>query len=258
MIASAIERARRNSPFIGTWLSIGSPVIAELAALSKFEWLLLDLEHGTGTEATLLASLQAIGGTGALAIVRVGAPHPDLILRALDWGAAGVMVPHIESAAEARSCLQAMHYPPRGRRGLSRSARAHEYGLRAVAELPAPLFFAQVESLRGIEAVGEIAAVEGVDVVFVGPADLNHDISVNGNGHALPYDECLERVSAAARQCHKPAGILLRSVGDVARHLAMGFSHLAIESDLGILRAHYHTLLGRVRAEIARPLVPAR
>ena len=106
-----------KQPHLGTWLSIGSPVIAELAADSGFDWLLFDLEHGSGSEAALLPQLQAIRGTDTAGIVRVGAPHPDLIARVLDWGAQGIMVPHVNSAAEASNIVQAAHYPPRGSRG---------------------------------------------------------------------------------------------------------------------------------------------
>ena len=242
MTPSPFPRAPRPEPFIGTWLSLGSPVVAELAALSGFDWLLFDLEHGTGSEATLLANLQAIRGTPALPIVRVGAPHPDLILHALDWGAAGIMVPHIESADQARACLQAMHYPPRGRRGLSRSARAYDYGLRPTDSVPPPLLFAQIESLRGIEHADAIAAIDGVDVLFVGPADLTHDLSINGNGHAPPFADCLSRVVAAARSAGKHPGILVRDTADLPSLLAHGFTHVALDSDVAILRQRYRQL----------------
>ena len=120
---------RERKPHFGTWLSSGSPVVTELAADSGFDWLLLDLEHGCGSEAALLPQLQAMRGSGAAAIVRVGAPHADLIARVLDLGADGIMVPHISTVSEAEACVRAMHYPPRGLRGVSRSVRAHGYGL---------------------------------------------------------------------------------------------------------------------------------
>lgn len=239
--------APTGEAFIGTWLSIGSPVVAELAALSGFDWLLFDLEHGNQSDAGLLANLQAIRGTTAQPIVRVGAPHPDLILRALDWGAAGIMAPHIESAAQARACLQAMHYPPRGRRGLSRSARAFDYGLRPPSEVVAPLFFAQIESLAGIEQVDAIAAVDGVDVLFVGPADLALDLSMPGNRHAPAYNDCLARVAAAAASAGKQAGILVRNLDELPRLRGLGFSHVAVDSDVAILRDRYRSLLAAVR-----------
>jgi 2-dehydro-3-deoxyglucarate aldolase/4-hydroxy-2-oxoheptanedioate aldolase len=237
-------------PFIGTWLSIGSPIIAELAAASGFDWLLFDLEHGAHSDSVLMNNLQAIKGTPAMAIVRVGAPHPDLILRALDWGSSGIMVPHVESAAEASACLQAVHYPPRGRRGISRSARVYEYGLRPMPEpqdLPPPVLFAQIETLEGIRHVGEIAAVDGVDVLFVGPADLAFDISVRRNGQTPGYEECLAKVAGAARASGKQAGILVRSIDDVLALRELGFTHFAIDSDLGIIRTRYLQILKTTR-----------
>jgi len=240
-------------PLIGTWLSIGSPVIAELAAVSGFDWLLFDLEHGAASDAALMGSLQAIRGTPAKAIVRVGTLHTDLIMRALDWGSAGIMMPHVESATQAQQCLQAIHYSPRGRRGFSRSVRAYDYGLRSPADLPPPLFFAQIESMHGVEEASRIAATEGVDVLFVGPSDLAHDLSVRGNSHTLPYEECLQRVVGAAREAGKQPGILVRKMDELPGLTAMGFTHVAIESDLGILRSGYQTMLAR-----AREVTPAK
>ncbi len=252
MNSKSLARVRRAEPFIGTWLSIGSPIIAELASASGFDWLLFDLEHGTYSDAVLMGNLQAIKGSAALAVVRVGAPHPDLILRALDWGSGGIMVPHVESAAEAAGCLQAMHYPPRGRRGISRSARVYEYGLRpmpAPEDLLPPVLFAQIETLQGIERVEEIASVDGVDVLFVGPADLTFDLAVRRNGCGAPpaYEECLDRVAGAARQAGKRAGILVRSLDDLPALCERGFTHFAVESDLGIIRSRYQQMLKRTR-----------
>ncbi|MBI5690435.1 MAG: hypothetical protein HZC55_10100 [Verrucomicrobia bacterium] len=250
MTSHSLARLRRTEPFIGTWLSIGSPIIAELAAASGFDWLLFDLEHGAHSDAVLMGNLQAIKGSPALAIVRVGAPHPDLILRALDWGSAGIMVPHVESVEEAAGCLQAMHYPPRGRRGISRSARVYEYGLRAMpapADLPPPVLFAQIETLRGVERVAEIAAVDGVDVLFVGPADLAFDLSVRQNSDGLDYETCLARVANAAQAVGKQAGILVRSLEDIPALRSKGFTHFAVESDLGIIRSRYQQVLKETR-----------
>src|SRR5882724_2838124 len=105
---------------IGTWLSAGSPVIAELAGECGFDWVLIDLEHGCESEAALPGQLRALRGAKAQVIVRVGAPHADLIGRVLDWGADGIMVPHVNSAEEARKILQAVQYPPKGLRGFAR------------------------------------------------------------------------------------------------------------------------------------------
>jgi len=248
MNSQRLTKLRERQPLLGTWLSLGSPVVAELAAESGFDWLLFDREHGCGTESSLLANLQAVKGTGAAAVVRVGAPHPDLIQRALDWGADGIMVPHVASAAEAEACVQAMRYAPRGRRGMSRTVRAYRYGLTPpTAKSPAPVLFVQIETIAAVECVREIAAVDGVDVLFVGPGDLAHDISVRPGGAVGSLAEALRRVLAATKVARKPAGILLRDLAEATRHRKMGFTHIAVDSDLAILREGYQRILGEKR-----------
>lgn len=231
-------------------MSIGSPVIAELAALTGFDWLLFDLEHGSGSEAALLPQLQAIRGTNTAGIVRVGAPHPDLIARVLDWGAHGIMVPHVNSAAEAEAIVQAAHYPPRGRRGYSRTVRAHDYGLRSPEQSPTPVIMAQIESIEGVNHAVEIAQIKGVDVLFVGPADLQHDLI--HSTHAAPGDftECLNLVVAAAKGAGKETGILVRDPADVPHYLGLGFTQIAIDSDLAILRKSWQQTLFTLDSQV--------
>ncbi len=142
---------------LGTWLSIGSPVIAELAAQAGYDWVLLDLEHGCSSEASILPQLQAIRGTKTQAIVRVGAPYPDLIARVLDWGAHGIMIPHVNSAAEAARIVAATRYSPEGTRGYSRTVRVNDYGLRPIEQVRPPLIMAQIETIEGVNHAGAIA-----------------------------------------------------------------------------------------------------
>lgn len=237
---------REKKPRLGTWLSIGSPVIAELAADSGFDWLLFDLEHGCGSEAALLPQLQAVRSTGAMTIVRVGAPHPDLIARVLDWGAAGVMIPHVSTVAEAEACVQAAHYPPRGQRGFSRTVRAYGYGLRSPAEgepLPAPIIMAQIETIEAVEDAGKIARVDGVDVLFVGPADLNFDLKARPKLAKRDYTACLKHVTTAAAKAGKSCGILTRDAAELPALRKQGFDWLAVDSDLAILRNGYRNLV---------------
>ena len=143
---------------LGTWLQTGSPIVAELADLSGFDWLLIDLEHGCGTEAAVLSQIQVI--RRAAAIVRVGAPHPEQIARALDWGAAGIMVPMVSTAEKATACVRAMRYPPQGDRGLAGMVRAYDYGLHR--DMPKPVFYAQIETIEGVQNARAIAALDDV------------------------------------------------------------------------------------------------
>jgi 2-keto-3-deoxy-L-rhamnonate aldolase RhmA len=234
---------RENKPRFGTWLSIGSPVVAELAAGCGFDWLLFDLEHGCGSEATLLANLQATAGASLARIVRVGAPYGDLILRVLDWGADGIMVPHVSTVDEATRCVRAAHYPPLGNRGFSRSVRAYGYGLHPPVDsqpLPRPLILAQIETLEGVGNARAIAAVEGIDVLFVGPSDLNLDLKSHGSTKS--YETCLREVIAAAADAGKQTGILLRNLDDLPRLQSLGVTWLAVDSDLAILREGFRRI----------------
>lgn len=232
-------------PSIGTWLSTGSPVVAELAALSGFDWVLLDLEHGCESEAAIPDQLRALRGTNTAAIVRVGAPHPDLISRVLDWGAQGIMVPHVNSVTEAEIIVQAAHYAPRGHRGYSRTVRAYDYGLRPPgANPPKPIIMAQIETVEGVKHASGIALVDGIDVLFVGPADLQFDLK--NREASSDYGSCLDTVIAAAQAGGKTSGILVRELNDLQTHLDLGFTHVAVDSDLSILRKAYQQTLSNL------------
>jgi len=224
-------------PCLGIWLSSGSPVVTELAAQCGFGWLLLDMEHGALTEADLLGNLRAIGGHKPSVVVRVPTHEAGLIGRVLDWGADGIMVPHVETEEQARALVRAMAYPPRGIRGYSRSVRAYGYGLSAPESAAAPRLFAQIESAEGIENVEAIAGVDGVHVLFVGPADLK--LSLSTQAGAPDYEDALDRVLVAAGHHSIEAGILIRDRMAAAPLLERGFTQMAVDSDLAILRAGF-------------------
>ena len=223
----------------GTFLSIGSPVVTEIVSMLGFDWLMFDMEHGSFCEHDLLSNLQAVR-PGPKTIVRVREPNPTLISRTLDAGADGIMVPHVSSAGQALSIVDAMYYPPRGSRGFSTSVRAMKYGLEPVRDTLSwepPLFLAQIENREGVEAAAEIAAVPGVDMLFVGPRDLSLDLSVRSD--PIPFDEALKRVARAAAAAGKQAGILVRDMSDIGKFKDYGYSALAIGSDSGALKNGY-------------------
>jgi len=254
----AIQNLRAAGFHLGTWLSLGSPVIAELAGLCGFDWLLIDLEHGAVGESALFASLQALRGSRSAVIVRVGAPHPDLIQRALDWGADGIMVPHVDTVEQAHAAVRAARFTPHGTRGFSRSVRALDYGMAQEPPSAAPLVLAQIESVAAVSHADDLAAVEGIDVLFVGPADLSFELKATGA--PLAYTECLRRVAEAARAAGKQAGILNRNAQDAAALHAQGYTVQAIDSDLAILRQRYRDLVSGFSAtpEKRQPDQPAR
>lgn len=230
----------------GTWISVGAPVITEAVASMGFDWLLIDLEHGSMTEADLLPNLHAAAASGVKVIVRIGEFRPSLVGRVLDFGAAGIMVPHVSDAATAARIVSAMRYPPHGERGFSTSTRSFGYGARVPKEMSgweAPLLLAQIEDYEGVLEAERIAAVDGVDMLFVGPRDLGLDLSVRPAERTLDFDEALQRVAKAAHACGKQAGILVRDTTDIPKLRGYGFTALAAGSDLGILRSGYKQLI---------------
>lgn len=221
-------------PRIGTFLSVGSPAIVELASECGFDWVLIDLEHGCETEATLPAQLRALRGSSTTAIVRVGAPYPDLIGRVLDWGGQGIMVPHVNTVADAENVVRAAYYPPRGHRGVSRTVRVYGYGLRLMDTPAPPIILAQIETLEGVSHAAEIAAVDGIDALFVGPADLGFDLKARNSNR--DFDECLKSIVDAAAKNGKASGILVRRLDELPKMKALGFTWLAVGSDLSLVR----------------------
>ena len=232
---------------IGAFLSIGSPAVSELAAECGFDWVLIDLEHGCESEAALPNQLRALRGSNTLAIVRVSAPQPDLIGRVLDWGAQGIMVPHVNTVAEARHCVDAAYYPPHGHRGVSRTVRAYGYGMRLPGDaMPKPIILAQIETAEAVANAEQIAAVEGIDALFIGPADLSFDLKAQNS--ARPYDDCVSSIVKAANDHGKGCGILVRHADDKEKLKALGFTWIAMDSDLSLVREGFKRNLALARA----------
>lgn len=235
-----------STTHIGTFLSIGSPAVAELAAECGYDWVLIDLEHGCEGEAALPNQLRALRGGATKAVVRVSAPHSDLIARVLDWGADGIMVPHVNTVAEAKHCTRAAYYPPEGHRGVSRTVRAYGYGMRLPGDTPPkPFIMAQIETAEGVANVEDIAAVQGIDCLFIGPADLSFDLKARQS--ALSYDECVTRVVNAAKVNGKDCGILVRHADDREKLKALGLTWLAMDSDLSLVREGFKRNLESAR-----------
>ena len=178
------RRILAGEPTVGTFLNLGSRVSAEICAMAGFDWVLIDLEHGSGTNADLLGQLQAITGTGATPLVRVELTARTLVSRALDPGAGGVMFPRIDSAAEAREAVSYLRFPPDGVRGVAAQNRTGRFGRVPIGELGALdddlIGVVQVETLGSLDDIDAIAAVDGVDVLFVGPGDLTYALGVPG------------------------------------------------------------------------------
>ncbi|MCC7008511.1 MAG: hypothetical protein IT184_06815 [Acidobacteria bacterium] len=235
----------------GTFLNLASPLVVEIAGLVGFDFLLIDHEHGPGGEDTLLHQLQAASATPAVPIVRIAANDAARVKRVLDAGACGVMVPYVSTPDEAARAVAAMRYPPRGVRGVAKFHRGSafgaafgEYFAHAHERLLAVL---QIETPAAVDHVDAIAAVDGADVLFVGPTDLSYTLGLPDQYDHPRFVEALRRVSASARAHGKAAGILVHDPALVPRCRDWGYSFVALGSDGGALRAGLQDCLTTLR-----------
>ncbi len=249
------SRVLAGEPTVGAFVNLGSVVAAELVARIGFDWALIDLEHGMGTEADLHAQLLAVQGTPTSAVVRVASAERLRVGRTLDMGADGLMIPRLETADEIAETLTWMRYPPVGIRGVALGTRGGGYSEIAHGNLAATvndrvLGVFQVESGPAVEASEATAAIDGVDVLFVGPADLSHSLGVPGRFDEPGFVAALDRVVAACRANGKAAGILLRDASGVEAAFAQGFTFIGIGSDSSFLVAAGRAGLAQARAAI--------
>lgn len=234
----------------GYWLSLANPDIAEICAGAGFDWLLVDAEHGPQTLPGIVEQLRAIDACPpCAAVVRVPSSDPVSIRQVLDLGAVTLMVPMVETAEQATAIVHAARYPPAGGRGIG-GARASRWGKYAthVADANERLcLIAQIETVQGIENIERIAAVEGIDALFIGPADLAASAGLMGaaNREALKALSlgALARIKAAG----KPAGFLSRDLALAEDHVAAGAAFVAVGIDAFTLGDAARELLRRFR-----------
>lgn len=231
---------RERRRMIGVWAMSGSPVAAEALGCAGYDFIVLDMEHGPNDVPRTLALLQAVAGTPAAPVVRLPWNDAVVVKQVLDIGAQTVMFPFVQTAEEARRAIAATRYPPDGVRGVAGMSRATRFGgvagyvTRAAAEL---CVIVQVETAEAVGRLAEIAAVPGVDCIFVGPSDLSASLGHIGQpGHPAVR----EALAAAARDCRQagaPCGILASDAGVAADYLGYGYDWVAVSSDLGLMMA---------------------
>jgi 2-dehydro-3-deoxyglucarate aldolase/4-hydroxy-2-oxoheptanedioate aldolase len=237
---------------VGTFVGTAAAVTAEVCAAAGADWLVLDLEHGAGGEEQVRDVVPAAGAYGVPVVVRVESAARIRLGRVLDLGAAGVMLPRLDTADEVRDVLRHLRYPPDGDRGVATYNRACRFGLdpgaldRANDEV---LCVVQIESARAVEQVDEIAALDGVDVLFVGPRDLSHDLGVPGDVGAPAYVAALGQVRGAAEKHGKACGVLVPDGAAAAAKSADGWTFVAVGSDSTLLAVALATELARARPQ---------
>ena len=234
----------------GTFLNLGSSLTAEMAGQAGFDWVLIDLEHGAGDRQELLLQLQALESTPAAPIVRIAWNDAVLFKRVLDLGVSGIMVPYVQSPEEAQRAVAAMRYPPAGVRGVASMNRAcgfgagfDEYFKSANSKL---LTLVQIETAAAVDHAEEIAAVDGVDVLFVGPMDLSVSMGISCQWDHPALRAAFATVVSACRNAGKAAGVLLMKK-DFDRAVIEGFSFVGLGSDGAVIATGMKEIAGVLR-----------
>jgi 4-hydroxy-2-oxoheptanedioate aldolase len=223
---------------MGLWMNLVSPIAAEALSGTGFDWLLIDGEHGPNDIPTILAQVQAIGSRTSV-VVRPPVGEVRMIKQLLDLGVQTILVPMIESTDHAAQMVKAMHYPPVGMRGVGATiARASDYGRITDYITTAndqTCLILQIESRAGLATLPEILKLDGVDGVFIGPADLAADMGYPGNAAAPEVQATIDSTLAAIMASGKSAGILTFDAKAAQRYAAMGVTFLGIGSDVAVL-----------------------
>jgi 2-keto-3-deoxy-L-rhamnonate aldolase RhmA len=248
-------RIRDGESMLGGFANLGSALTAELLGRAGYDWVILDLEHGLLSETTLLSSLHAVEANGATPVVRVEEGTRLRIGRVLDLGARALMVPRVDSAEDAARVVGYTRYPPTGARGVALPTRFGGYGTLSHADVGQAhediCLMIQVESEQAVDAAPETAAIDGVDVLFVGPTDLSHSLGIPGDiGHPR-YRNAIERIGRAAADHGKQAGVLVWSLDDMPAYVDAGYRVIAAGSDGGFVATSARALVKDFRTRFS-------
>ena len=229
------KRIQQGETVNGCWLNLGSSLTAEIVGLAGFDWVLIDLEHGAGSDKDILFQLQALESTPTATIVRVESADHARISRALDMGADGVMCPKIKTVEDAKAVIKGMYYPPFGNRGVAKMVRATGFGInfdQYYAESKENILgVIQIETVESLNHLDEIAALDGVDVLFIGPADLSMELGIFGQFNNPIFLEAVTNIVAAADKAGKATGILFFNPDDYKKYHDMGIRFIACGAD---------------------------
>jgi 4-hydroxy-2-oxoheptanedioate aldolase len=243
----ALAEGRRQ---IGLWSSSGSPAAVEMLGHAGYDWILLDTEHTPSELPDVVAQMRALVGSPTEAVVRPAWNDPVLIKRLLDAGAQSLLIPFVQDEQEALQAVRAIRYPPHGIRGVSVSSRANRYGRvtdyfgRVHDEL---CLLVQLETRAALQRLEAIAAVDGVDGIFIGPSDLSADLGHLGNPGHPDVQAAIRAGVETCRRLGKAAGILAPVEEDARRYLDWGFTFVAVGADMGLLRKAADELIRRFR-----------
>jgi 4-hydroxy-2-oxoheptanedioate aldolase len=256
--AVGLRRALADGrPLFGLFVKMPCAATIEIAGHEGFDLVVVDMEHGASDMAELEHHLRAADACGLHTLVRVSSAASPDVLRSLDAGAHGVVVPHVSSAAEAERAVAATRYPPRGTRSLAMTTRAARYGRRSIAEHLAEsdrevALVAQIESREGLECASEIAATRALDGVLIGPADLSASLGRAEDPHHPDVTQAIERISDAVLREGGPALCVLAASESEARRWVDRGARIVLFVAFSLLGQQLRTVLSAVRAGDSR------
>ncbi|MCE6991015.1 HpcH/HpaI aldolase/citrate lyase family protein [Dyadobacter sp. CY323] len=246
------QRLKNGETLHGCWLNTGSSLTAEITGLAGFDWVLIDLEHGAGSEKDVLYQLQALEHTRTAAIVRVESSESQRIHRVLDMGAEGIMCPKISNPEGAKKVVYGLHYPPYGGRGVAKMVRATGFGVNFdhyyAQSRDSILGIAQIETVEVLDHLDEIAAMDGIDVLFIGPADLSMELGIFGQFDHPVFKDAVNKTVLAANKAGKATGILFFNANDYQTYYDYGIRFLACGSDATFVAEGARTMVSRLNA----------
>jgi len=236
-------RLKRGEPSVGTWLTLPDPVSARLMARVGFDWLTVELEHTPVNLETAAQSFAVIAGSGCVPLARVPWNTGENIKRVLDTGAYGIVVPMVNTRAEAEAAVRAARYQPLGERSIGGQLHAANfdtdpatYYARANDEI---LVVLMAEHIKAIEAAEEIIRVPGIDVIFIGPNDLHNSMGKKPmfDSHDKMFTDAVAHILKTAQQCGVAPGIHVLDANAARRRIQEGFQFIAITSEAGMMLA---------------------
>lgn len=249
---TVLKKLRDGKPSIGSWLTLDSPLVAGIMAQAGFDWVMIDTEHGTMDYQGMLSAIHAMLPTPTIPLVRVAWNDCALIKRALDAGAMGILVPMVMNKEEAKMAVEAVRFPPIGRRSFGGLAVRVFYGEDYFSEANKEILLAlQIEHIEAVDRVEEICQVQGFDLIFIGPNDLASSMGLLGT----PFKEnprwweAVERVLKVANEMNKPVGIHAVSSNEVRFYIQKGFRFVALSTDAQLLRQTLDECLASLRIE---------
>ena len=252
---SVKNKLRAGGVSVGSWLGFESPFSAEIMAGGGFDWLMIDTEHGPITGSATIGLINACRAAGVVPFLRVVWNESSLIQQALDMGAFGVLVPVVNTRAQAEAAAADAKYPPIGNRSCGGSRAPVAFGTDMGTYMPRAndetMLMVQVETLESVEAADQIAAVKGVDMLFVGPNDLSLSMGewpLSWAKAGAKYKEAIARVPQVAKKHGKHAGIQVHDPAFANDCIGMGYSFIGYSGDSGMLAKAAKAARAEIRA----------